>query len=181
MPPIHLSSTFAFEGFGTPRKFDYTRSGNPTRSQLADALAELEGGAGAVVTSTGLSAVTLVLQLLNRAATRSSRRTIAMAARSGCCVRCAKRGYFDVVFADLTDPRERRGDRRARAAARVGGDAEQSAAAHHGHSRDRRSVRTRRGSLVVVDNTFLSPALQQPISLGADIVRALDDEVPQRA
>src|SRR5262245_57667145 len=64
VPPIHLSSTFAFEGFGKPRKFDYTRSGNPTRSQLADALAELEGGAGAVVTSTGMSAVTLVLQLL---------------------------------------------------------------------------------------------------------------------
>src|SRR4051794_12810605 len=64
VPPIHLSSTFAFEGFGKPRKFDYTRSGNPTRSQLADALAELEGGASAVVTSTGMSAVTLALQLL---------------------------------------------------------------------------------------------------------------------
>ena len=47
VPPIHLSSTFAFEGFNKPRRFDYTRSGNPTRSQLADALAELEGGAGA--------------------------------------------------------------------------------------------------------------------------------------
>src|SRR3954451_23580537 len=66
VPPIHLSSTFAFEGFGAPRKFDYTRSGNPTRSQLADALTELEGGAGAVVTNTGLSAVTLTLQLLSR-------------------------------------------------------------------------------------------------------------------
>src|ERR1044071_82953 len=64
VPPIHLSSTFAFEGFGKPRKFDYTRSGNPTRSQLADALAQLEHGAGAVVTSTGMAAVTRVLQLL---------------------------------------------------------------------------------------------------------------------
>ena len=57
VPPIHLSSTFAFDGFNRPRAYDYTRSGNPTRSQLADALAELEGGAGSVVTSTGMSAV----------------------------------------------------------------------------------------------------------------------------
>ena len=65
VPPLHLSSTFAFEGFDRKRAYDYTRSGNPTRSQLADALAELEGGAAAVVTSTGMSAVALVLHLLN--------------------------------------------------------------------------------------------------------------------
>src|SRR5213083_1990609 len=64
VPPIHLTSTFAFEGFGKPRTYDYTRSGNPTRTQLADALAELEGGEGAVVTSTGMSAVALILQLV---------------------------------------------------------------------------------------------------------------------
>ena len=64
VPPIHLSSTFAFEGFGKPRTYDYTRSGNPTRSQLATAIAELECGAGAIVTSTGMSAVTLTLQLV---------------------------------------------------------------------------------------------------------------------
>ena len=64
VPPIHLSSTFAFEGFGRPRTYDYTRSGNPTRTQLADALADLERGASAVVTSTGMSAVTLALQLV---------------------------------------------------------------------------------------------------------------------
>src|SRR5579884_3769324 len=64
VPPIHLSSTFAFEGFAKPRRYDYTRSGNPTRTQLADALAELEGGARGVVTSTGMSAVALVLQLV---------------------------------------------------------------------------------------------------------------------
>jgi cystathionine beta-lyase/cystathionine gamma-synthase len=64
VPPLHLSSTFAFERFATPRTYDYTRSGNPTRTQLADALAGLEGGARGVVTCTGMSAVTLVLQLV---------------------------------------------------------------------------------------------------------------------
>src|SRR3974390_3237093 len=64
VPPIYLSTNFAFEGYGQPRKYDYTRSGNPTRDQLAGALADLEGGAGAIVTCTGLAAVTLALASL---------------------------------------------------------------------------------------------------------------------
>ena len=64
VPPMHLSSNFAFAGFGEKRQYDYTRSGNPTRDALADALAELEGGAGAVVTSSGMAALTLLTQLL---------------------------------------------------------------------------------------------------------------------
>jgi cystathionine gamma-synthase len=44
MPPIYLSSNYSFAGFGEKRKYDYTRSGNPTRDTLAGALAELEGG-----------------------------------------------------------------------------------------------------------------------------------------
>src|SRR3954470_1872212 len=63
-PPIHLSSTFAFDGFGKKRTYDYTRTGNPTRDYLAQALAELEGGLRGVVTSTGMAAVNLVLQLV---------------------------------------------------------------------------------------------------------------------
>jgi len=51
VPPLHLSSNYTFRSLGDKREYDYTRSGNPTRSALADALAELEGGAGAVVTS----------------------------------------------------------------------------------------------------------------------------------
>ncbi|HEU4787957.1 MAG TPA: PLP-dependent transferase, partial [Gemmatimonadaceae bacterium] len=101
VPPIHLSSTFAFEGFARPRRFDYTRSGNPTRTQLADALAELEGGERGVVTSTGMSAVTLVLQLLDPGGVivaahdcygGTQRLLRALAAKS----------HFTLVFADLT-------------------------------------------------------------------------------
>src|SRR5207302_9148086 len=60
VPPIHLTSTFAFRGFGQKRGYDYTRSGNPTRDLLAGALAQLELGHGAVVTATGMAAITLV-------------------------------------------------------------------------------------------------------------------------
>ena len=71
VPPIYLSSNFAFEKYRTPRKYDYTRSGNPTRDQLGNALADLEGGAGAVVTCTGLSAITLILATLPGGALRN--------------------------------------------------------------------------------------------------------------
>ena len=64
IPPIYLSSTYAFAGFKDKRTYDYTRTANPTRDVLGLALAELEEGAGAVVTSTGLSAVLLMVQLL---------------------------------------------------------------------------------------------------------------------
>src|SRR2546423_8805213 len=58
IPPLHLSATFAFRGFADKGAYDYTRSGNPTRDLLAAALAELEQGAGAVVTASGMAAVT---------------------------------------------------------------------------------------------------------------------------
>src|SRR5918999_2818540 len=101
VPPIHLTSTFAFEGFGKPRAYDYTRSGNPTRAQLAAAIAELERGVGAVVTSTGMSAVALVLQLV-----RPGDVVVAAHDCYGGTQRLlralANKGHFDLVFADLT-------------------------------------------------------------------------------
>src|SRR5215472_402269 len=60
MPPLHLTSTFAFRGFAEKRPYDYSRSGNPTRDLLGAALAELEVGAGAVVTASGMAAITVV-------------------------------------------------------------------------------------------------------------------------
>jgi len=64
VPPIHLTSTFAFKCFGEKRSYDYTRSGNPTRDLLGSAIAELEGGVGGVITATGMAAITLVGYLI---------------------------------------------------------------------------------------------------------------------
>lgn len=168
VPPLHLSSTFSFAGFGQKREYDYTRSGNPTRSTLARALADLEEGAAAVVTSTGMSSISLVLQLLKPDDTiicshdcygGTHRLLQALSAR----------GHFRVRFIDLTS---------------------ESATAHIAASNCRlvwietpsnpllriTNIRAvcaaahRIGALAVVDNTFLSPALQRPITLGADIV-----------
>ncbi len=168
VPPIHLSSTFSFAGFNRKRTYDYTRSGNPTRDQLAAALAELEEGCGAVVTSTGMSAVTLALQLVPPGG-----RVLAAHDCYGGTYRLltalAKRGQIDVTFADLTAPNVEQTIARCRPALlwvetpsnpllRIT-DVVRACAAGHAA-----------GAIVVVDNTFLSPALQQPLTLGADIV-----------
>jgi cystathionine gamma-synthase len=168
IPPIHLSSNFAFEAFGKPRRFDYTRSGNPTRSQLADAIADLEGGSSSVITSTGMSAVTLVLQLV-----RPGDTIVAAHDCYGGTQRLlrslATRGLFDVKFLDLTSPaslgeisalkpRVTWIETPSNPLLRITNIAGVSEAAKAA------------GSLVVVDNTFLSPALQKPLELGADIV-----------
>ena len=167
VPPLHLSSNFTFEGFGRPRPYDYTRSGNPTRDLLAAALAEAEGGAGAVVTSTGMSAVHLVLQLL-----KPGDLVLASFDCYGGTHRllsaCADRGAFRVVFADLSDADERR------AALAIGPRLVWVETPSNPLLRitDLEAVcreAAGTGALVAVDNTFLSPALQRPLEFGADL------------
>ncbi|HKC80784.1 MAG TPA: cystathionine gamma-synthase [Gemmatimonadaceae bacterium] len=168
VPPIHLSSTFAFDGFGKKRLYDYTRTGNPTRDHLANALAELEGGEGAVVTSTGMSAVSLVLQLL-----RAGDLIVAPHDCYGGTHRIlrslAARGHFNVEFVDLTReaavetvalrrPKLLLIETPSNPLLRLTDLARVIGAGHDA------------GAIVVVDNTFLSPALQRPIELGADLV-----------
>jgi cystathionine gamma-synthase len=168
VPPLHLSSTYAFRGFGDKRKYDYSRSGNPTRDLLSEALADLEGGVGAVITGSGMGAITLVGHLFPIGA-----RVIVPHDCYGGTFRLftawQKRGELAVEFVDFGN------------AAAVSAALSKPAAlvwietpsnpllritdvadiAKRGHAV---------GALVVADNTFLSPGWQQPIALGADIV-----------
>ncbi|HVS77515.1 MAG TPA: cystathionine gamma-synthase [Steroidobacteraceae bacterium] len=168
VPPIHLTSTFAFRAFGEKRRYDYTRSGNPTRDLLGEAIAELELGAGAVVTATGMAAITLVGYLIPAGA-----RIVAPHDCYGGSYRLfeawRRRGERDVEFVDFGDLAAVKAAL-ARPAALLWietpsnpllriTDIEQFAALGHAA-----------GALVVVDNTFLSPAWQQPLTLGADLV-----------
>jgi cystathionine gamma-synthase len=167
-PPLHLSATFAFKAFGEKRAYDYTRSGNPTRDLLADALTELEQGAGAVITASGMAAITVVGYLIGVGA-----RIVAPHDCYGGTYRLfdawRQRGEREVEFVDFGDPEALRAAL-ARPAALVWietpsnpllriTDIEAVSAAAHAA-----------GALVVVDNTFLSPGWQQPLTLGADIV-----------
>jgi len=168
VPPIYLSSNYTFKGFNQPREYDYARRGNPTRSQLAQTLADLEGGAFGVMTCTGLAAITTVIQLLTPADTL----VIPHDCYGGSYRmfdHLARRGLFKLIVVDQND---------------------QSALATAIAAQPKmlwietpsnpllRLVDIKQladqakavGALVVVDNTFLSPILQQPLALGADIV-----------
>ncbi len=168
VPPIYLSTNYRFAGLHQPGDYDYSRSANPTRALLADALADLDGGAGAIVTASGMGAVTTALY----AALPAGGTVVAPHDAYGGTWRLldalARRGQFALELIDLTAPD---------AAARVRAIAPDllwietpsnpllaitdiallAEAAHAGDG------------LVVVDNTFCSPAIQRPLEWGADV------------
>ena len=168
VPPLHLSSNFGFAGFGKKRAYDYTRSGNPTRDLLADALASLERGAGAVVTASGMAAITTVLELVP-----ASGRVLAAHDCYGGTWRLldawAKKGRFELRFADLTDPVALAAGL-ADASSLVWVETPSNPLLRITDIRHVAQAAHAAGALCVVDNTFLSPALQQPLTLGADVV-----------
>ena len=168
IPPLYLSANYSFDGYGGKRAYDYTRSGNPTRDVLAEGLAALEGGAGAVITSTGMSAVDLVLSQLEPGA-----RVIAPHDCYGGTWRLfaarARKKAIDVAFVDQGD-----GDALG-AALGDGADLVWIETPSNPLMRvvDIAAIAKRAkaaGARVAVDNTFLSPVLQKPIALGADYV-----------
>jgi cystathionine gamma-synthase len=168
VPPIHLSATYAFRGYADKRAYDYSRSGNPTRDLLAAAVADLEGGASAVITTTGMAAVTLCLQVL---APRP--RIVVPHDCYGGSYRLFdalhRREDLRVEFVDFSDASAVQ-VALSKPAALVWIETPSNpllrltdiaAVAQLGHAA---------GALVVVDNTFLSPAWQQPLKFGADLV-----------
>ncbi|MCL1139913.1 cystathionine gamma-synthase [Shewanella pneumatophori] len=168
VPPIYLSTNYSFDGHKNPRDFDYSRSGNPTRSILGDAIAELEKGATGVVTCTGMAAITLATSLLGP----DDLIVVPHDCYGGSYrlfTNLAKKGQFKLIVVDQTDsqalnqaiaqkPKMVWLETPSNPLLRVV-DIEAICAASH-----------EVGALVVVDNTFLSPILQQPLLLGADIV-----------
>jgi cystathionine gamma-synthase len=168
VPPIHLSATYAFRGYADKRAYDYSRSGNPTRDLLAAALADLEGGASAVITTSGMAAVTLCLQILP-----SRPRVVAPHDCYGGSYRLFdalnRRQDLQVEFVNFADQRALRAalskptallwiETPSNPLLRL---TDIAAVTELGHAA---------GALVAVDNTFLSPAWQQPLKFGADLV-----------
>lgn len=169
VPPIHLSSNYLFASPEEPGRYDYSRSGNPTRDILNDALADLEGGAGGTSVATGMAAVTLVVETVVPVGGRVVLAHDSYGGTWRLFTSLAAKGRLSVDLVDLTDPA-------AAAAAlatpadlvwvetpsnpllRITDVAAVSGLAHAA------------GALVTVDNTFCSPLLQQPLALGADFV-----------
>ena len=167
-PPIYLSSTFAFPEYDKPGPYDYTRTANPSRDMLADTLAKLEGGAGAVVVCSGMAAIDVVLS-------RASKGSLVVAPHD--CYGGTHRllgarqqtGQIEAAFVDYGDPAAL-----AAAVARVPAliliETPSNPLMRVVDIKAIVAQARKVGAKVAVDNTFLSPALQRPIALGADFV-----------
>ncbi|KMO27428.1 cystathionine gamma-synthase [Methylobacterium aquaticum] len=167
-PPLYLSTTYTFAAFETPRAYDYARLGNPTRDQLADTLAKLEGGARAVVVSSGMAALDLALSPLRPGDLLVAPHDCYGGTHRLLSMRAA-RGHYRVAFVD-------QGDEAALNAALADGarivltETPSNPLMRVTDLRRVAALAKAAGALFVVDNTFLSPALQRPLTLGADLV-----------
>ncbi len=166
--PIYQTSTYAQEGVGRHKGYDYARSGNPTRTALEECLASLEGGTDGIAFSSGMAAESAIAYLL-----KSGDHVIVHDDCYGGTPRLFNHliAKFDVRvdYVDATDPdnvrHALRPDTRlvwfetmTNPLLRV---IDISAVADRAHAV---------GALVVADSTFTSPYLVRPLDLGADIV-----------
>ncbi len=166
--PVYLSSTFELTGIGSDRGWDYSRAGNPTRDRLETALAALEGGTSGHAFTTGMAAISALVAML-RAGDHvvCSRDVYAGTVRLFDQIVC---GYgIQIEYVDTSNLAAVEAAMKPNTKLvhietpsnplMVLTDIAAVSRIAHAH-----------GVEVSVDNTFLSPALQRPLELGADIV-----------
>lgn len=166
--PIYQTSTFKQDGLGKMRGYEYSRTGNPTREALEALIAELENGYAGFAFGSGMAATTAVLSLL-----KSGDRVLISGNVYGGTFRVLDKvfNHFGITYtiSDTTDPaafeRDITPDVKAVMIESPANplmtvtDIKAVADISHKH-----------GLLVIVDNTFMTPYLQKPLDLGADIV-----------
>ncbi len=166
--PIYQTSTFEQQAPGVHKGFDYSRTNNPTRKVLEDLIAELEGGSHGFAFASGLAAIDAVIKLLS-----AGDEVLAVDDIYGGTFRIYSHIYsrfgINIRYTDTTDIINVVDNLTSKVkfvwietptnpTLKISDIAEIAKAAHAN------------GSLLVVDNTFASPALQNPLKLGADIV-----------
>jgi cystathionine gamma-synthase len=169
-PPLVLSSNFSFAGFNQKRAYDYSRSGNPTRDLLGGALADMEGGAGGVVTASGMGAVTLLLHALLQPGDLLVVPHDCYGGSWRLFNALANKGAFELVTCNLTDP-QALATALAQQPKLVWIETPSNPLLRITDLQAVITAAHQVDALAVVDNTFLSPALQRPIAdFGADFV-----------
>jgi cystathionine gamma-synthase len=169
VPPVYLSTTYAWPRLGESPGHEYSRSSNPTRSLLSDAIADLEGAAGGEITSSGMSALTTLAAAFAPAGSVVAIPHDCYGGTWRLFTALAGKGQFELVSVDFTDATAMAAlwtrqpalvllESPSNPLLRITDLPRVIDAAHAA------------GAVVAVDNTFLSPALQRPIELGADIV-----------
>jgi cystathionine beta-lyase/cystathionine gamma-synthase len=166
--PIYATSTYVQEEVGKHKGYDYSRVANPTRSALQECLASLEGAEHGVAFSSGLGATTTLMHLVN-----PGERVVLIADVYGGVYRMTSQVYepkgyfFDYVpAAEFPNLASRLDDRTRMVWIETPSNpmlnvVDIRAAADAAHAA---------GAILVVDNTFASPYLQNPLALGADVV-----------
>ncbi len=168
--PLHLSVSYEFDDPGRPGRYDYGRSGNPTRDLFGQAVADLEGGATGTVTASGMGAITTAVMALLPAngsllapsdCYGGTWRLFEALRRTG---RIGRLNYVDfsdtaaALAAIAAGPDLVWLETPSNPLLRIADLARLSDAAHTS------------GALVVADNTFASPIVQRPLAHGADVV-----------
>ena len=166
--PIYQTSTYAQEGVGVHKGYDYSRVANPTRTALQICLASLEGAEHGIAFSSGLGATTTLMHLLN-----PGDRVVLIADVYGGVYRMTSQVYepkgyvFDYLPASEFANLRPHLDERTRM---VWIETPSNPMLNVVDIRATAEAAHEVGALVVVDNTFASPYLQQPLALGADAV-----------
>jgi cystathionine gamma-synthase len=167
VPPLYMSSTYVWPSVDEKGPYDYGRSNNPNRDLLSRALTELDGGAGAVVTSSGMAAIDLVLNLLSAGAHvvaphdcygGTHRLLTARHDQGQIRVDFIDQGDLDAVRATVS-----------RETAMVIIETPSNPLMRLSDVAAICDIARAADALSVVDNTFLSPLRQQPLTLGADM------------
>ncbi|WFQ78828.1 cystathionine gamma-synthase [Xenorhabdus sp. SF857] len=169
VPPIYLSSTYNFTGFNEPREHDYSRRGNPGRDVVQQVLAELEGGAGAVMTSSGMSAIHLLCTVFLKPGDLLVAPHDCYGGSYRLFDSLSKRGAYNVIFVDQSDEQALK-QALAQKPKLVLIETPSNPLLRIVDIQYICGLAHEIGALAVVDNTFLSPVLQKPLDLGADLV-----------
>jgi cystathionine gamma-synthase len=169
VPPLYLSSNFEYKELGKEQEYEYTRDTNPSRDHLINALTDLEDGVGGEILSSGMAAITLVANILN-----NNSKVILPHDCYGGTYRLfsslAEKGILKAYFIDQGQESFCK-----KAISEINPDLIWietpsnpllQAVDIQEISKEAKAC----NALVAVDNTFLSPSLQNPLKLGADIV-----------
>ncbi|MBP9854472.1 MAG: PLP-dependent transferase [Candidatus Omnitrophica bacterium] len=166
--PIYPSSTFYFDALGKNKGYDYTRSGNPTRTALEENIAALEGGVAASATCTGMAAITAVLFFL-----KSGDHVV-----TGDDIYGGTYRLFNKVFPDMgvtfsfVNMRDLQAVKKAvtKKTKMIWIETPSNPLLNIVDMEEVIKIAKANKCISVVDNTFLSPYFQRPIEFGADIV-----------
>lgn len=166
--PIYQTSTFVQEAPGVNKGYDYARTGNPTRATLEDIIAKLEKGSTGIAFGSGLAAIDAIVKLL-----KSGDEILAVDDIYGGAFRLFTQVYqqfgITVKFVDTTKP-ENVFEAITSKTKLIWIETPTNPTLKISDIAAIAKIAKAQHCLLCVDNTFASPALQQPLSLGADIV-----------